>query len=77
MVTAMAGGTNNNQLKAQLCGRGDSNSSSRQGGQWAGRAMLCSLLVFSPIIFFTVTTTATEGRGDSAAAVVSYADPFS
>jgi hypothetical protein len=58
-------------------GRGGSDSSSRRGGQWAGRVTLCSLFFFSPIIFLTVTATATEGRGDGAAAVVSSADPFS
>ncbi len=109
-VTAMAGGTNNNQLKAQLCpahnttrttrpgcalrwwrwqqywygrgerdgnGRGGSNGGSRRGRQWAGRATLCSLFFFSPIIILTITTTATEGKGNSAAAVISFADPFS
>jgi hypothetical protein len=34
-------------------------------------------IFFSPIIFLTVTATATEGRGNGAAAVISSADPFS
>jgi hypothetical protein len=34
-------------------------------------------IFFCLIIFLTVTTTATEGRGNGAAAVVSSADPFS
>jgi hypothetical protein len=58
-------------------GRGVGGGGSRRGGRWAGRGTLCSLFFFSPIIFLTVTTTATEGRGDGAAAVVSSTDPFS
>jgi hypothetical protein len=58
-------------------GRGGGNSGSRRGRQWAGRATLCSLFFFSPIIFFTITATATDGQGDGAATVVSSADPFS
>jgi hypothetical protein len=58
-------------------GRGGGDGGSRRGGRWAGRATLCSLLFFSPIIFPTYTATATEGRGDGAAAVISSADPFS
>ncbi len=58
-------------------GRGGGDGGSRRGGRWAGRAMLCSLFFFSPIIFLTVTATDTEGRGDNAATVVSSADPFS
>jgi hypothetical protein len=42
-----------------------------QGGQ------RCAVFFFSLINFITVTATATEGRGDGAAAVVSSADPFS
>jgi hypothetical protein len=50
-------------------GRGGGNTGSRRGGQWAGRAMLCSIFFFSPIIFLTITATATEGQDDGAAAV--------
>jgi hypothetical protein len=42
---------------------------------WARDAV--QYILFSLIIFLTVTTTATEGHGDGAAAVVSSADPFS
>jgi hypothetical protein len=41
----------------------------------AGNAV--QFIYFSPIIFLTVTATATEGRGDGLASVVSSADPFS
>jgi hypothetical protein len=41
----------------------------------AGNAV--QFILFSMIIFLTVTATATEGRGDGAAAVLSTADPFS
>ncbi len=58
-------------------GRGGGDGGSRRGRRWAGRATLCSLFFFSPIIFLNVTATATEGQGGSAAAVISSADPFS
>jgi hypothetical protein len=67
----MGGGERNGNV------RGGSDGGSRRGGQWAGQAVLCSLLFFSPIIFLTVTATATEGQGDGAAAVISSAKPFS
>jgi hypothetical protein len=41
----------------------------------AGNAV--QFILFSPIIFLTVTATATEGQGDGVAAVVSSIDPFS
>jgi hypothetical protein len=41
----------------------------------AGNAV--QYILYSPIIFLTITATATEGRGDGEAAVVSSADPFS
>jgi hypothetical protein len=113
MVTAMAGGTNNNQLKAQLCPAHNGNEDNMlgmclamvavaamlvweggsakatveeaataaaeegRGGQWVGWPTLCNVFFFSTIIFFTITTTATEGRGNVAAAVISSAGPFS
>ncbi len=58
-------------------GRGGGHGGSRRGGQCAGWATLCSLCFFSPIIFLTITPTATESQGDGAATVVSSADPFS
>ncbi len=70
----------NDSMRGGECngnGRGGGNGGSRRGGQWAGWATLCSLFFISPIIFLTVTATATEGQGNSAAAVVSSADPFS
>jgi hypothetical protein len=45
------------------------------GGE--GNAVQYTLFYDSPIIFLTVTTTAIEGQGNGAAAVVSSADPFS
>jgi hypothetical protein len=41
----------------------------------AGNAV--QFILFSPINFLTVTATATKGRGNGAAAVISSADPFS
>jgi hypothetical protein len=58
-------------------GRRDGDGGSRRGRKWAGWATLCSLFFFSPIIFLTVTATATEDQGNGAATVVSSADPFS
>jgi hypothetical protein len=52
-------------------GRGGSDGGSRRSRRWVGRATLCSSFFFSQIIFPIVTATATEDRGDSAAAVVS------
>ncbi len=74
------GGGGNDGMGGGECkgnGRGGGNGGSRRGGRWAGWATLCSLFCFSPIIFLTVTATVTEGKGNGAATVISFADPFS
>jgi hypothetical protein len=44
-------------------------------GRCGQRCAVYSILV--QLSFLTITATATEGQGDSAAAVISSADPFS
>ncbi len=47
-------------------GRGGGNGGSRRGGQWAGWTAAVQRIFFSPIIFLTITATATEGQDNGA-----------